>query len=322
MRAVQLDQYGPAENLKVVNIPIPEPKADEVLIRVEAAGIIFADTQLRRGDYLVLPPLPSIPGREVSGTIEKAGSEVHGLLPGLRAMAFIPAGGYAEYATAKAEDVLLIPDRVSHLQGLNYLINMRIAYLLYFFHGKTQSTEKILIHAAAGGVGTLITQIAKRRAKNFVIALSSSDEKLAHCKSNGADVCINYRKTDYVEEVLQITGGEGVDVSFNSVGDWTLKKDPQVIRPLGRWVIYGYSAGKDLIDPYEVIMPKSLTLSINSVYTVLKREAYRQATDFMIEWLRTEKLDSVGKTFRLEDVVEAHHWIEDQHSAGKVALII
>jgi len=322
MRAVLLEKFGPAENLKIVNLPIPEPAEDEVLIKVQVAGIVFADTQMRRGDYVQIPPLPFVPGREVSGSIEEVGLEVRGLKTGMRVMAFIARGGYAEYALAKAKDVIALPDHIDHLEGIVYLVNLRIAFLNYFIFGKTQPDEAILIHAGAGGVGTLLTQIAKRRANNTVITLCSTDEKAAYCKANGADHSINYKKRNYVEEVLALTDGLGVDISFNSVGGPTFGTDPLAIRPLGRWMIYGYAAGKDLIDPYEAIMPKSLALSIHSVYTVRDREEYRQATDFLLDWLEKEKLDSVSKTFKLEEIVQAHHWIENQHSIGKIAIMM
>jgi NADPH2:quinone reductase len=322
MRAVLLDEFGPAENFKIVDLPIPEPAEDEVLIDVEIAGIVFADTQMRRGDYVQIPPPPFVPGREVSGRIDKVGSNVPNLQPGMRVMAFIPKGGYAEYAIAKGKEVVMLPDHVTHFQGIVYLVNLRIAYLNYTIFGKTHPDDTILIHAGAGGIGTLITQIAKRRAYNTVITLSSSDEKAAYCKANGADHCINYKETDYVKEVLRITDGQGVDISFNSVGGATFQTDPMVIKALGRWVIYGYAAGKDVIEPYQTIMPKSLTLSINSVYTVRDRDEYQQATDFMLDWLNVENLDSVSRTFTLEEVVQAHHWIESQQSVGKIAIVM
>jgi NADPH:quinone reductase-like Zn-dependent oxidoreductase len=322
VRAVLLERHGPAENLKIVDLPIPEPDEDEVLINVELAGIVFADTQMRRGDYVRIPPLPFIPGREVSGQIHKVGSKVRDLQSGMRVMAFIPQGGYAEFATAKEDEVVKLPDHVAHSQGIVYLVNLRIAHLNYTIFGQTRPDDTILIHAGAGGIGTLITQIAKRRANNIVITLSSSDEKAAYCKANGADHCLNYNKTDYVKEVLQITDGQGVDISFNSVGGSTFQKDPMVIKALGRWVIFGYAAGKDVIEPYQFIMPKSLTLIINSVYTVRDRDEYKQATEFMLDWINVERLDSVSKIFTLEEVIEAHHWIEDQHSVGKIAMVM
>ena len=322
MRAVLLERFGPPENLKVVDLPLPEPAEDEVLIKVQAAGIVFADTQMRRGDYVQIPPLPFVPGRDVSGSIEAVGLAVRGLKTGMRVMAFIARGGYAEYALAKAKDVIPLPDHVHHLEGIVYLVNLRIAFLNYFIFGKTQPHETILIHAGAGGIGTLLTQIAKRRANNTVITLSSTDEKAAYCKANGADHSINYKKRNYVEEVMALTGGVGVDISFNSVGGPTFRTDPLAIRPLGRWMIYGYAAGKELLDPYESIMPKSLTLSIHSVYTIRDREEYRQATTYLLDWLEKEELDSVSKVFTLEEIVQAHHWIENQHSIGKIAIMM
>ncbi len=323
MRAVQLDKYGPAENFKIVDAPIPEPKEGEVLIKVEAAGLIFADTQMRRGDYVNLPPsLPFIPGREVAGTVDKVGAKVEDIRPGMRVMALTHTGGYAEYATAPIGQVVHLPDRVSFLQGLVYNINLRVAYLCYYTFGRVQPNETVLLHAASGGIGTLIMQIAKKRGNNVIIALASSEEKLEYCRANGADYLINYRAVDYVDEVLRITGAKGVDVSLNSVGGPTLQTDPRAIRRLGRWVINGYAAGKGVIDPYEVIMYKALNISIFSIYALADRPEPGQAKDFLDRWLHTEDLISVTKTFQLEDVTAAHHWLEGQHSYGKIALVM
>lgn len=338
MRAVQISEYGPAENLKIVDIPIPEPAEDEVLIKVKAASAIFPDSLMRRGVYFNLPPsLPFIPGREVAGIVEKigrrekdskpdmaekVGAKLTHIKAGMRVMARMHTGGYAEYATASLKNVICLPDRVSFLSGLVYHNNLKIAYLAYYIFGQVQPYDTILLHAPAGGIGTLITQIAKRRANNVVIALSSSDEKLEYCRANGADYGINYKTGDYVDEVLRITDGKGVSVSLNSVGGPTLKTDPQVIRPMGRWVIYGRAAGRGPIDIYETMFLKSLTLSTFSVYTVLEREEYRQATSYLENWLHTEELISVSRTFPLEEAVAAHRWIDEQRSVGKIALVM
>jgi NADPH2:quinone reductase len=321
MRAVLLKEFGAAANYELHDIPVPEPKDNQILIKVGVAGIVFSDTQVRKGNYVSIATLPLVPGREVAGTVEKVGPEVRRIGVGMRVSAYLLAGGYAEYAIADEDSAIILPDRVTWEQAIVHHINLRIAYLFFFTFGKVQPGETILLHAAAGGVGTLLARIAKRRGSdNTVIALSSSDEKLAHCRAVGADYCINYHKSDYVEEVLSITGGKGVDVSMNSVGGKTLETDYLVIRPRGRWLINGYAGGKGLIDPYAFIL-KSLTLSIFSVYTVQNDEDYLLATQFLEEWLRSEKLEGCSKIFRLEDVVQAHEWIEGQHSIGKIGLI-
>ncbi len=235
-------------------------------------------------------------------------------------MADMHTGGYAEFATAAVRDLVRLPERASFLQGVVYLVNLRIAYLYYYTFGQVQPGDVLMVHAAAGGIGTLVTQIAKRRGSNVVIALASSDEKLAHCRAAGADYAINIRSADYVTEVLRITGGRGVDVSMNSVAGPTLQTDPAAIRPRGRWLINGYAGGRALLDP-NAIMHKSLTLSVFSVYTVRRDEEFTKATAFLDEWLRTEPLESCTRTFPLEAAEEAHRWIEGRHSHGKIALV-
>ncbi len=322
MKAVQLNEYGGIENLKIVDVPVPKPAEDEVLIKVKASGVMFADILMRKGDYPALPSsLPFIPGREVAGIVDQVGANVTSIMPGMRVMGLMHTGGYAGYATTSMNQTICLPDSVSYLQGLVYFVNLRVAFMVYNVFGKVQPKDTILAHAAAGGIGTLLIQIAKRRGNNVVIALSSSDEKLEYCRSNGADHLINYKTTDYVEEVLRITDGEGVDVSLNSVGGPTLETDPYAIRPTGRWVIYGHAARKGLIDPYEHLL-KSLTINVSSIYTYFAREEFQQANDFLENWLQTEPLISVTKTFRIEDVQEAHRWLEDQHSFGKLALVM
>jgi NADPH2:quinone reductase len=321
MRAVQLTAYGPAEYLVVVDVPRPRPQAGEALIRVGAAGLVFADTQMRRGDYVNLPPsLPFTPGREVAGVIEELGPGVEGWRVGQRVMANMHTGGYAEYARASVAELAALPDRAEFLQGVVYNINLRVAYLSYYYFGGVQTGETILIHAAAGGIGSLLVQIAKRRGGNRVIALASSEDKLAYCRALGADHCINTRTTDYVAEALKITSGHGVDVCFNSVAGRTLETDPAAIRVLGRWMINGYAGGRDVIDPARV-MHRSLTIKIFSIYNVFGTPAFRDATVFLQDWLQKEPLESCTRTFPLEAAADAHRWIEERRSFGKIALV-
>jgi len=321
MRAVQLVAYGPADNLVAVDVPRPNPGKGEVLIRVGAAGVVFADTQMRRGDYVNLPrAVPFIPGREVAGVIEAVGPDVDTWRIGQRVMANMHTGGYAEYAVASTSELVELPDRADFLQGIACNVNLKVAYLYYYFFGQVLPDETLLVHAAGGGVGSNLIQIAKRRGRNTVIALASSDEKLDFCRSLGADHCINTRRTDYVAEVLKITSGRGVDISFNSVAGPTLQTDPDAIRVFGRWMINGYAGGRDLIDPARV-MHRSLTLKIFSIYNTFGTPVDQAATEFLRNWLAEEPLIGCSRTFALEQAADAHRWLEGRHALGKIALV-
>ncbi len=323
MKAVHLIRLGSSENFEIVDVPKPVLSENEVLIRAKAVGVMYADVMQRKGEYLLQPPLPFIPGKEVSGIVEEVGSRVKNIKPGMRVMTLILIGGYAEYVKTFEHDVVVLPDRASFQQGLVYLANLPVSYLAYYVFGNVQPGDAILLHAAAGGIGTLITQIARRRGRNTLIALSSSDEKLEYCRKNGADHCINYRATDYTEAVLDLTHGQGVDIAFNSVSGSTLQTDPRCIKKRGRWIIYGSSGGMGTINPSEAeLITKSLTIVPFSTYSVLGTDVQNEMLQFLDEWLATERLESPTKVFRLEDVGEAHTWIESQNSCGKVVLEI
>jgi len=296
---------------------------NEVLVRTKAVGVMYADIMQRKGEYLLQPPLPFIPGKEVSGIVEEVGSKVKNIKPGMRVMTLILISGYAEYVKTFERDVIVLPDRASFQQGLVYLANLPVSYLAYYVFGNVQPGDAILLHAAAGGIGTMITQIAKRRGQNTLIALSSSDEKLEYCKKNGADHCINYRTTDYTRAVLELTDGQGVDIAFNSVSGSTFQTDPRCIKKRGRWIIYGSSGGLGTINPSEAeLITKALTIIPFSTYSVLGTDVENEMFKFRDDWLATERLESPTKVFRLEDVGEAHTWIESQNSFGKVVLEI
>lgn len=319
MKAVRVYEFGPVENLVVEDIPKPAPGPNEVLIKVRAAGIVFGDVLTRMGTDPKLPEvMPYTPGMEVAGVVEQVGSDVTTVAIGARVMAFVPEGGYAEYAVAPTALMTPLPDAVSFADSLVYLINMPVAHLVYHAFGAIQPGQTILLHAASGGVGTLLTQIAKRH-DNTIIALAGSDEKADYCRSVGADHAINYKTSNYVEEVLRITKGEGVDVSLNSVAGPTLATDPEAIRTRGRWAIYGYAAGQGTIDPFAHFL-KALTINISAAYAYMGQPAFAQAQGFMRQWLTTEPLLSPSRTFRLEDAQEAHRWIESQASHGKIVL--
>jgi NADPH2:quinone reductase len=323
MKAAQITKYGPSSNFQVVEVDIPAIKSGEVLVKVEASGIIFADVLQRRGAYgPPRRPFPFAMGIEVAGTVEKVGAEATGFEPGMRVVGTLEFGGYSEYAAVPARRLRPIPARVSFKQALVYIVNLPVAYIHINTFGNLAAGETVLVHAAAGGVGSLITQVAKRRGtNNTVIALASSEEKLAFCKKMGADHVINYRTHDYVEEVKKITDNRGADLVCNSVGGETLKTDPRVVKRLtGRWLISGSASGRAVIDPYAFLY-ESITVRAFSIHTLEGTEEHKKAFRFLDEWLRTEELIDPPHVFKLADVAAAHDLIEQQHSYGKVILV-
>jgi NADPH2:quinone reductase len=331
MRAIRLDQVGGPENLRLVERPKPRPGDDDVLIKVALAGLIYADAEARRGTYSVPTRLPWYPGREVAGIVEQVGRNVRGIRPGDRVAALVlTGGGYAEYVLAstrsfvfpggvktQAADIVVLPAGVSFGQALVYLVNFRLAHLLVHPWARVQKGASILVHGAGGGMGSVLTQLL-RRLDCRVFATCRRAEEAAFCKANGADHCIDVTGTDYVEAVGRLTGGEGVDVSFNGVGGATVDRDPLVVKPFGEIHLYGYVAGKVPYHPFDV--RKSIALKTFSADDFFATPHFEAATRAMHAWFDSGPLLDVTKVFPLEDAPEAHHWLDEGWVIGKIAL--
>jgi len=328
MKAVFLDDYGAVEHFRVGEAAKPSPAAGEVLIKVDYAGLRWGDIMQRNGLPRRMRTPPYVPGQEASGVIEAVGSGVTTLQRGMRVAAFPLDGAFAEYLACAQERVSVVPNKVPLEKVLAYPVNMRTAHLMVYAWAKVQPGETVLLHAAAGGVGLLALQIMKRKLKDVtVIALAGSDEKIAICKANGADHCINYKTTNYVVAVNRIVGEKpkgldvgpprgGVHVALNGVSGPTLVTDPQVIRKRGRWVIYGYAGGRGVIDTspfgYDgiTIMPFS-SIAWNGT------PEYDQANAFTQEWLANEEL-LTPTVHKLEDMKEVQRAMEQGRTSGKV----
>ena len=325
MRAAQVKEFSPNSVFQLSDIETPTIGDKEVLVKVAAAGIIYADVLERQGVYgPPEQPFPLTLGIEVAGTIEAVGKAVQRYAVGDRVagnLDYAHHGGYAEYAAVRANNLRPIPERCSFAQAMVYMVNLPVAYHHFYTFGQVQPGETLLIHAASGGVGSLITQIAKRKGQdNTVIALASNEEKMAFCAANGADHCINYREVDYVEAVKELTQGRGVEVVCNSVGGDTLANDPKIIKPLrGRWLITGASNGAKSINPWSFIYD-SITVKPFSVLTLPGTEEFRLAFQFLDQWLAEETLIDPTHVFSLEQATEAHQLIEQQKSFGKIIL--
>lgn len=329
MKAVFIDDYGAVENLRVGDSPTPKPNEKEALVKIEYAGLRWGDVMARNGLPSRERPTPFIGGQEAVGVIESVGSQVRNWKPGMRVMANLNGGAFAEYAAVHPARLQLVPDNVPIEQMLAYPVNMRTAYYMVYVWAKVQEGDRVLLHAAAGGVGLLTLQMLKRKFKDVsVVAIASSDEKLKLLKAEGADHVINRKTQNYVDEVLKIwgpkatgfqAGGQqagGVDVSFNGVSGDTLSTDWQVIRKRGRWVIYGYSAGRGHLDTSKFGYDGITVMPFSSIAWMGTPE-HVAATAFIDEWLQTQKLIE-PVIHPLEDMREVQRAFEQGGTTGKV----
>ena len=329
MKAVFIDEYGAVENLRYGEAPKPDIKANEALVKIEYAGLRWGDVMARNGLPSRERPTPFIGGQEATGVIEAIGADVKKYKPGMRVMATPNGGAFAEYVAVHPARLQLVPDNVPLETMLAYPVNMRTAYYCVYVWAKVQEGDRVLLHAAAGGVGLLILQILKRKFRNVeVVAIASSAEKLKLLKAEGADHVINRKTQNYVDEVLKIwgpkasgfqAGGQlagGVDVGFNGVSGDTLSTDWQVIRKRGRWVIYGYSAGRGQLDTSKFGYDGITIMPFSSIAWTGTPE-HAAATQFTEDWLKNEKL--ITPDIRaLKDMMEVQRAFEQGGTTGKV----
>jgi len=217
MRAIRFHSLGEPDVLKLEETPDPTPQPGQVVVRVRAAGVNFADTRFRRGTYFVRPRFPQIPGMELAGEVSALGEGVAAFKIGDRVMG-LGAGAYAELAPARVDDLVAIPDGLDFATAAALPVQGITAHHLLGLAGRLAKGERVLVHAAAGGVGTLAVQLAKRFGAAQVIATASSAEKLDLARSLGADVGIDYTTTDVVAAVKDATGGAGVDIVLEILG--------------------------------------------------------------------------------------------------------
>jgi NADPH2:quinone reductase len=303
------------------------------LVKVAYGGLRWGDIMQRGGIPSRARKTPFVAGQEASGVIEAVGPDVKGYQEGARVMAMPFGGAWAEYVTVPAMRLWPVPDRVGLEQVLAYPVNLLTAYYAVKVWAKVQPGERVLLHSAAGGVGLLALQIMKRRMKDVtVVALVGSDEKVELVERHGADHAINYKKTSYVEEVNRLfgpkatgflTGGErggGVDVSLNGVSGPTFDTDPQVIRKRGRWVIYGFSGGRAVLDTGKFGYDGITVMPFSSIAWMGTPE-HREGLAFVRDWLETEELLE-PTVYPLAQAAEAELAMEQGRTTGKVVLAV
>ncbi|CAN5282376.1 NADPH:quinone oxidoreductase family protein [soil metagenome] len=317
MKAIRVHELGGADKLSLEEIEKPTPKADEVLIKTAAAGINYADTMMRSGNYLTKPELPFTPGYEAAGTIEELGENVTNLQKGQRVLATVSSGGYAEFATANSKATIPIPDELGYGEANALLVQGLTALGLL---NDTKSGETILIHAAAGGVGSLLVQLAKYKGLK-VIGTASSERKLQLVAELGADFAVNYSEDDWTDEVLKATDGKGVDWLIEMVGGDIVAKNLKVLAKHGTMWIYGSASGEDFKVSVLSLMNKNHTIR---GYWLMNESVENRIkfTKELLEHLGAGRLKIQVTEFPLEQAKEAHEAIEGRKTTGKVVLKI
>jgi NADPH:quinone reductase len=320
MRAVRLHAPGGPEALRVETVPVPRPGAGEALVRLEASGVNFIDVYKRTGLYQV--PLPAILGEEGAGTVVAVGDSVQDVRPGDRVAWASVLASYAEYAVVPVAKLVPLPDGVSARVGAAVMLQGMTAHYLAASTWALRPGERCLVHAAAGGVGLLLVQIAKRRGA-WVVGTVGSDEKAALARAAGADEAIVYTRDDFVSEVRRLTEGKGVHVVYDSVGADTFLPGLDVIAPRGMMVLFGQSSGPvPPVDPQLLNRRGSLFLTRPTLahYVATRDELLWRAAE-LFTWIGARELSvRVGAEFMLTDAAEAHRALEGRHTSGKVLL--
>ncbi|MEK6574075.1 MAG: quinone oxidoreductase [Chloroflexota bacterium] len=321
MRAIRVHNYGGPEALSFDEVPAPQPGAGEVLVRVSAIGVDFIDVYHRIGRYAL--PLPVTPGVEVAGRVEAVGSGVTEFRAGHRVACFLNNGGYAEYVSAAASRVIPLPDGVDERSAAASLVQGMTAQILVDEVYPLKPGDTCLVHAAAGGVGLLLTQLAKKRGAR-VIATVSTDAKAQLAREAGADDVILYTQADFEIETKQLTNGAGVNVAYDSVGKTTFEKGLNVLKPRGMMVLYGSSSGPaPLLDPNSLGGKGSLFVTRPSIYHyIAQREALLKSAGSVFKWIASGELNlRIERTYLLADAAQAHRDLEGRVTTGKLLLL-
>lgn len=313
--------------MKLVELPVPEPSEDEVLIEVAYAGVIFADVLLRGGNYKGQAKwtFPAVPGTEVVGTVTAVGANVDNVRVGARVSAeLIAGGGYAEYAVADRRRITELPEEASFESALVYSFNLPAAYILQHKYVPLRPQSTVLVHSGAGGLGSMLIRVAKHDGHR-VIALVSSEDKISVASGYGADAVVLSRNDQYVDDVMEITEGRGVNAIFNHRVGRTLVSDLKVIARQGLWFFVNTLDGFEGVDFWAIrrdlfrLGPIIIPAGSETFYG---SGDHREAMTFLSEYLKKADLETPTRTYPLERASEAHQWLESGRSVGKLAIKI
>lgn len=320
MKAIQIHETGGREVLKLAEVAVPTPGPGEVRVKVEYAGLNFIDIYQRLGQYKLA--LPFTPGLEAGGVVDAVGAGVTDVKVGDRVAYCMINGAYAEYAIAPAAKLVPAPASLGLDVVTALMVQGMTAHYLAMSTFPLNASHTALIHAAAGGTGRLLVQVAKRTGAR-VIATAGTEEKAALARSAGADEVIIYTQTDFVSEVKRLTNGAGVDVVYDSVGQSTFAGGLDCLKPRGMMVLWGQASGPvGAFDPQILNQKGSLYLTRPSLgaYIATRNELLQRAND-LFAWVQAGELDvRIDRIFPLAEAAAAHAYIEGRQTQGKVLL--
>jgi NADPH:quinone reductase len=321
MKAIQVKQVGGPEAMELAELPTPQPKPNEAVVTVVAAGVNFIDVYQREGRYKV--PLPFVLGQEGAGVVTAVGTDVKGLKAGERVAWTSVLGSYAEYVAVPADRLVPIPPGVDDRQAAATMLQGMTAHYLSHDTYPLKRGETALIHAAAGGVGLLLVQMARNIGAR-TIGTVSTEEKARLAREAGADEIIFYTKADFEAETKRLTGGKGVDVVYDSVGKTTFDKSLNVLRPRGMMALFGGSSGAvPPFDPITLTQRGSLFLTRPSLNNyIATREELLARSGAVFGMIADGKLKlRIEHTYPLAEAQRAHRDLEGRKTTGKLQLI-
>ena len=321
MKAILVNSCGGPEQLELLEVPVPTPGPKQALVKIAASGVNFIDIYFRMGLYKAEPPIAL--GMEAAGTVEAVGSEVTEVAPGDRVAYTMARGSYAEYAVVPAWQLVKIPETVDSRSAAAVMLQGMTAHYLTHSTFPLAPSHTALVHAAAGGVGLLLVQLAKMRGAR-VIATVSTEAKAELARQAGADEVILYSRQDFEQEVKRLTSGRGLDVVYDSVGAATFHQSLNCLRPLGMMVSYGQSSGAvSPFDPLLLSQKGSLFLTRPTLghYCADREQLLRRAGD-VLAWVAAGRLQvRIHHHYPLAQAAQAHRDLEGRRTAGKLLLI-
>jgi NADPH2:quinone reductase len=321
MKAIRVQRTGGPEVMEVADVAMPRPKPNEAVVKVAAAGVNSIDGQFRDGSLRT--PLPFIPGQEGAGVVTEVGAQAKTVKVGDRVAWSGVLGSYAEFVVSPEEHLVPVPATLTDQQAAAAMMHGLTAHYLVNDAHKLKAGETALVHAAAGGVGLLLVQMARAIGAR-VIGTASSEEKAALAREAGADEVIVFTRQDFESEVKRLTGGKGVDVVYDGVGKATFEKNLNVMRLRGMLVLYGMSSGPvPPVDPAKLSAKGSLYMARTTLaHFTATREELLARTGALFAMIADGRLNlRIAKTYPLADAAQAHRDMEARKVAGKLLLL-